>query len=165
MRLRAFLPLLGGLVACQGTVDTGEVVVELEGPSLEHTPSEDVLVAGGELRLDVMASDPEGVRAVTVYHRTEGSTYWESSSLTSDGEAWFVDLVDLEEPGLEYYFKATDDGEEPATSYLPESATAAPYQREVFALASPLPWTEECSAGGIPRACIRGTHARTPRPA
>ena len=139
MRIPLFLPLLGGLVACQEPVDTEVEVVELEGPTLEHSPPEEALVSGGELRLELQASDPDGVRAVTAYHRTQGSTYWESTNLISDGDAWFIDLEDLEEPGLEYYFKATDDGEDPATSYLPEAATAAPYAVEVLALAAALP--------------------------
>ena len=144
MNSRWFTCLLaGGVWACTGAEDTGEAVVQLEGPSIEHTPPTTSVASGDSLVLEALATDEDGVRAVTVYYRTTGSTYWDSRPLELTDDIWQAELADLEAPGLEYYFKASDDGEPVATSYLPEEATSDPFALNVLAAAFDLPWSED----------------------
>jgi len=127
------------LLACKPAEDTGEIL--LEGPVLSHTPPEDSFIAGDPLPLEVSAEDPEGVAEVRVYWRPEEGDTWEWEPMTGDGELWAVELS-AESPGLEYYFKGTDDGEPQAVSYLPADAGNDPYLVAALEEALPLPFEE-----------------------
>ena len=67
--------------------------------------------------LEALATDEDVVRAVTVYYRTTGSTYWDSLPLELADDIWQAELTDLEAPDWNT-ISASDDGEPVATSYL-----------------------------------------------
>ena len=107
--MRELLIGLGLLVAgCPAPPDTGDPIT-LEGPVLEHVPPEGTLVEGDSVRISVSASDADGVAGVRLYHRPAGSDTWDWSDLEQADAGWSGDLG-VEDPGLEYYFKASDGG-------------------------------------------------------
>ena len=79
--------------------DTGEPVVQLQNPVIEHTPSTASIASGDSMVLEALATDEDGVRLVTVYHRTTGSTYWDSSPLEEIDGVWTAELTDLKHQG------------------------------------------------------------------
>jgi hypothetical protein len=146
--MRAALLGVSLLVAgCPAPPDTGEPFVA-EGPVLVHAPPEGTVIEGDTVELLVSASDPDGVASVRLYHRLQGGEAWDWSDLAQGDGGWSVSLA-VEDPGLEYYFKASDSGEPQAVSYLPEGAGAEPFALEVLVQALPLPFTEsfEVEAG------------------
>ncbi len=139
--MRASLLALGLAIAgCPAPSDTGDPIL-LEGPVLEHTPPEGTIVEGDSVALTVTAVDPDGVEGVRLYHRELGSDSWAWEDMSEEGVAWAATL-EIDDPGLEYYFKASDGGDPQAVSYLPASAGAEPFALEVLVRALPLPFTE-----------------------
>lgn len=110
------------LVGCKDkNDDTADTSVDLAGPDLTHTPSS-TIAEGGPLELELTAVDDDGLGAVTVYHRTAGNTEWTPLLMTAGENGTFTAAItdsDVQYPSVEYYFKAADAGETPATSYLP----------------------------------------------
>jgi hypothetical protein len=128
------------LLGCEPAVDdSGRLLAE--GPQLVHTPPEGTLVEGDLLDLTVQASDPDGVLGLRLYHREAGSDTWDWVDMSGAGDSWSATL-ELDDPGLEYYFKASDGGEPQAVSYLPEAAGSGPFSLEVLVQALPLPFEE-----------------------
>ena len=122
--------------------DTG--FVEAIGPTLEQQDPEGGLSEGDSLDLVVSARDPDGVAGVIVFHRTEGTSYWDTTPMVpTDGQSWTATLEDLYAPGVEYYFKGVDNGTPQAESVLPAGAPASPFVVPVSAQAAAIPWTED----------------------
>jgi hypothetical protein len=128
------------LAGCPEPPDTGTPFLA-EGPVLEHSPFDGTLVEGDSLELLVSATDPDGVASVRAYHRLRGTETWDWLDLEQADGGWAA-TVDLDDPGLEYYFKATDSSEYAAVSYLPEAAGAEPFGLDVLVQALPLPFSE-----------------------
>ena len=78
--------LLLTLVGCTGE-EPKESLVSFEGPTLSHTPPAGAL-AGEDLTLSVTADDPDGVRSVSVFWRTEGLDYTEWALSPGEGDTW-----------------------------------------------------------------------------
>lgn len=139
--------LLAGLVslsACKGAdgEDTGEVNL---GPALTHTPPES-LTQGEALLLSVVAEDDDGVASVSVIYRVQGEDYWSNADLVEADGAWSIELAadELSPPAVEYYFKATDQAELSAVSYLPLDLGAdGPFTVAVLATSLGLPFYED----------------------
>lgn len=132
------------LLACAGGgSDTAGLA---EGPVLSHQVPTIELVEGDDVVLSASAEDPDGVAQVLVYHRTVGSSYWQALELTQvDGSAdgsWAGTVEDLQAPGLEYFLRGLDDGDPPATSYLPAGGEDAPLSLVVAVDALALPYSE-----------------------
>ncbi len=131
------------LLACNGK-DVQDTDLLLEGPELTHDVPADV-TEGTEVTLEVTATDDQGVGGVVLYYRTTGEEYWSSADLVGEGSAWGLavpgDLV--VSPGLEYYFKAVDEGDPAATSYLPTGNVNEPFGFAVNVEGSPLPFAED----------------------
>ena len=126
--------------------DEADTAFVVEGPTLSHTSPTLDLVDGDSLELVVSASDSDGVTEVVVYHRAEGSSFWDVTALeggTEGGDDWSGVLTELITPGVEYYFKATDGGETAGVSYLPEASADAPYGLSVRPASAALPFTED----------------------
>lgn len=143
-RRGAALALLALLGACNGgdkDTDSGSNGAA-EGPELSHTPSGTSLQEGDSLTLTVEASDPDGVSAVILYHRTAETEYWDTLGLESGEGGWSGTLDEVFAPGVEYYFKAKDASAAGAESYLPEEAASAPFLVEVRPVGAPLPFEE-----------------------
>ena len=132
-------------VGCPPPADTGSPILA-EGPVLEHLPPVGVLVEGDVIDLAVTATDPDGVAGVRLYHRELGTDAWDWLDLEESGGAWSAGLP-VEDPGLEYYFKAADAGEFQAVSYLPAAAGSEPFALDVLVQALPLPFTESFELG------------------
>jgi len=132
------------LLACKDDAKDDSAGPRFVGPELAHTAPTSA-IAGSPLDLAVSASDEDGVANVSLFFRTEGGTDWSNLPLAQDGESWSttVDGADIVAPGFEYYFKATDGGETPAVSYLPEGSTGAPYVLPVSVVGLPLPYTTD----------------------
>lgn len=133
------------LVACNGKDsgdDTGPLFV---GPELSHTAPSGAL-EGSPLEITVTATDLDGVATVTLFHRIRGEAAWSQLNLTGAGsDAWVgtLDGDDVQAPAIEYYFKAVDAGETPATSYLPVVAASEPFELPVGVTGFPLPFVED----------------------
>ncbi len=138
--LRWLLPASVLVLGCPGPIDSGDPFVA-EGPVLEHTPPEGTLIEGDSVDLFVGAIDEDGVADVRVFSRGDGDDSWDWADMTSEGSNWLASL-EAEQPGLEYYFKATDQGDPPAVSYLPSDAGAAPFTLDVLVQALELPFYE-----------------------
>lgn len=130
------------LVSCKGGEDDTAAVAPAVGPELSHTVPDLVPAEGDPLALEVLASDSDGVAEVVVYHRTQGTEYWDVTEL-GDGDTWTGSIEAVYAPGVEYYFKATDDSAQSAVSYLPEETVAAPFVVEVLPASHPLPFEED----------------------
>ncbi|MDP2314544.1 MAG: choice-of-anchor J domain-containing protein [Pseudomonadota bacterium] len=132
------------LVACNGDDDVKETGVPLAGPELGHTEHAGVIEAT-ETTLEVTATDADGVSAVTLYHRVSGETTWVQAPMTQgEADVWAVVLeaTDVDDPAVEYYFKATDEGDIPATTYLPTEGASEPYELRVSVVGAPLPYVQ-----------------------
>ncbi|MFN7146303.1 MAG: choice-of-anchor J domain-containing protein, partial [Myxococcota bacterium] len=132
-----------GLSACNGDKpeDSG---IALAGPTLDHTPPAGVL-EGTPLTVTVTATDADDVAAVTLFHRVSGETTWvQAPMVRGDDDVWSTELeaTDIDDPALEYYFKAEDAGDTPATSYLPAESTASPFELSVSVIGTALPFVE-----------------------
>lgn len=132
--------LLLTLVGCTGE-EPKESLVSFEGPTLSHTPPTGAL-AGADLTLSVTADDPDGVRSVSVFWRTEGLDYTEWALSPGEGDTWTAVLPGsgVRAPVVDYYFKAADGGGPPASSYLPEDPNT-PYSLPVGVEGLPLPYS------------------------
>ncbi len=131
------------LIACTGEAPK-DTDIPLEGPELVHTELAAVLEGTASV-FEVTATDPEGVGSVTLYHRVEGETTWvQAPMIEGEGGVWSTTLetTDVDDPGVEYYFKGIDDGDVPATSYLPAEAASAPYTLRVAVVGTPLPYVQ-----------------------
>ncbi len=140
-RLFAAPLLAAGLLGCPEPVDTARPV-QLLGPDMEHSQPTDTLVEGEQVQLLVSASDQEGVEGVRAFHRPLGTETWDWADMQQAGGQWAAS-IDLDAPGLEYYFKGTDSGDVPAVSYLPQEAGNSPFALEVLVQALPLPFEED----------------------
>lgn len=142
--LRSLLLPLAVVVACDGGKEPIDSGVEFEGPVLAHTPP-DAVVEGTALSLVVTATDADDVASVTLYHRISGDTSWvQAPMVPGEGDSWTAELEasDIDDPGIEYYFKAVDGGDTPASSYLPLESTADPFVVAVAVVGRPLPFLE-----------------------
>ena len=125
--------------------DTGSVFT---APELSHTPADSV-EAGGELPIELTATDAEGLYSVDLYHRTGGVSTWALLHMThpTDGTDVYTATLsgdDIAYPSVEYYFKAVDDAETSSTSYLPaDNTTDAPFSVPVAVHGAPLPFVED----------------------
>jgi hypothetical protein len=111
-----------------------------------HEASTEDLFESQPLPLEVLALDAEGVNNIDVFFRAVGATYWENRPLEeADAGQWLGELpgIDIQEPGVEYYFRAVDMGTPSASSYLPQAAADAPYAIAVNPRGGALPYFEE----------------------
>ncbi len=141
------------LVACDGGKDGdsggGEAAV---GPELTHEPPSDAVDAGEAIALEVTATDDDGVNEVTLYYRVQGSTYWDALPMEEgDGDLYSAEIPgdEVKAPGVEYYFKAEDQLDPPAASYLPVDYSQAPYGVSVALVGEALPWEESFEGGDL----------------
>lgn len=147
--LRSFLLPLALLVACESDKDGQETGATYTGPALDHTVPAGV-VEGTPVTLEVTATDDDDVASVTLYHRIAGDTSWVQAPMTpGEGDVWSAALEasDIDDPGLEYYFKAVDAGDPAASAYLPAESTAAPFQLPVAVIGAVLPFVESFEHG------------------
>ena len=131
------------LLACndKGGEDSGVV---LAGPELDHTVPADV-TEGVDVTLEVTATDPEGVESVVLFYRTAGEEYWASADLVGSDSAYGLQIPGdlIVEPGFEYYFKAVDQGDPAATSFLPVDSVNDPFGFAVNVEGEALPFEED----------------------
>ena len=142
------LASFASLAACKDKDAGDSGFVAAVGPTLEQQEPAGGLTEGGALELVVSATDPDGVAGVIVFHRTEGSSYWDTTAMVpADGQLWTATLDELYAPGLEYYYKGVDNGAPQAESFLPEGGPGAPFVLAVSAEAAALPWAEDFELG------------------
>lgn len=139
------LLLLPCVLGCgsKGETDTGSA--PSVGPVLEHEAPVGPFVEGDTVTLEVAASDPDGVEGVRLFYREVGEQTWLWSDMTLGASTWSAS-VPADDPGLEYYFRGSDQGD--AVSYLPEAFSTAPFTLPVLVQALPLPFTEDFEAEG-----------------
>lgn len=141
------LALAGGLWlgGCNGTPDdTGDtLVVDVEGPVLSHDQPEGVWVEGDSLELVVTASDEDGVLRVQGAWRQVGTAVWETVSLEDQGGAYTLAIDALPDPGIEYFFRATDGSDFAATSQLPVGGEDDPFTLAVLTQGESFPFFED----------------------
>jgi len=148
MRALLMASLIGAaaLTGCNGDgKDSAEPAVAV-GPEMSHTEPSDNLIEGEPLSLSVTAEDDDGVEQITLYYRVWESSFWDSVILDDAGDGLFVGEVpgeDVQAPGIEYYFKAEDQGDPSAISYLPEDNVNGPYGLSVAVQGVPLPFSED----------------------
>ena len=139
--------ILFALLACNGDgQDSAEPIL---GPVITHSPPEGPFLVGDDVVIELDAEDDQGVGRVIVTYRSRGGSFWSSIELTESeaGTHWSGTIpgVDVEDPGLQYYVKATDLGEIPGVAYLPEDIDE-PFDLDVGVVGAPLPFTEDFEA-------------------
>lgn len=140
MSPRFLWPLAVVLCACPPGDDSGDVV-EYAGPRLAHeVPASPV--EGTAITITATAKDSQGVAQVGLYYRVSGSSVWSAAPMTEDGDTWAgsIPAAAVVAPALEYYFKAADLGDPPATSYLPTTSTSAPFSLPVSVIGEGFPF-------------------------
>ncbi|MCP4806653.1 MAG: hypothetical protein GY884_15030 [Proteobacteria bacterium] len=110
------------LLACTKD-DPGDSGVELAGPVLSHEVPTATFAIGEDIPLSIAAEDADGVGGIDVVYRDQGGAFWNTvEASTEDGVAWTATIpgADVEDPGVEYYLRATDlHPDQASTSYLP----------------------------------------------
>ena len=130
------------LWACgEADKDTGSIPQNV-APVIEWLPPSERIVDGDSLTLSVQISDEDGISAASVYYRSIGGAYWESTSLEDSGDGWTTVIPTVNVPGLEIYFKAEDLGEPIATTLLPSNGPSQPYVVEVAPESLSIPFSE-----------------------
>jgi len=138
---------LAGLtgIACTDDTGTQDSSVPLLGPVLSHAAPDGPFVTGDGVALTVTATDVDGVDAVDLVYRTEDGDYWETLAMVPEtgSDDWTADVPgsDVEDPGLDYYFRASDALG--VTSFLPLDNADSPYSLDVTDKGAPLPFTED----------------------
>lgn len=140
MSPRFFWPLVVVLCACPPVEDSGDIV-QYAGPKLTHEQPASPL-EGVAISLSATATDAHGVGQVGLYYRVAGSSVWAASAMTSAGDVWTgsIPAQAIVSPAVEYYFKAADLGDPPATSYLPKESTSAPFSLPVNVIGEGFPF-------------------------
>lgn len=138
--LAAWLVLSAGCRDKSGT-DSGAVAVA--GPELTHEQPTGPVLEGDSVELVVGASDSDGVAGVVVYHRTSGTDFWDNTDLAEGDGVWTATLDAVAPPGVEYYFKGSDQLSPATLSFLPTGASSAPYSLAVAPTAAALPFSED----------------------
>lgn len=136
------------LVACSGP-DDKETGPQLTGPTLAHTAPASTL-AGEPLAVTVTATDDDGVRAVSLYHRVQGESEWNLLPMTpGEGDDWTatVEADDVAAPALEYWFQAADNAEVSTTAELPRGGEDDPFVVPVTVIGLPVPFYEDFELG------------------
>ena len=123
-----------------------------EGPTIGHESPDVRLVAGDSVELSLTVADQDGLADVTLYYRKAGDLYWESQVIHDTGNDVELDvttsLTDLEVPGLDYYFKATDNGQPAAYRFFPERGPETPLNLMVSPQSLPLPFEADFEPSG-----------------
>ncbi len=139
--------ILIALLSCSGDAqDSAEPIL---GPVIDHTPPAGPFLVGDDILIELDADDDQGVGGVIVTFRTRDGAFWSSVELTEseEGTHWSGTIPgdEVEDPGLEYYIKATDLGDIPGVSYLPEDIDQ-PFDLDVGVVGAPLPFLEDFEA-------------------
>lgn len=141
--------LLALLTACEGDKTGEDSGLSLDAPVLTHTQPTDDLIDGGAVTLTVSATDPQGVGSVQLFFRDDGETGYETQAMVAGEDGvWTSTIEPLVEPGLEYYFRATDGGETPLSAELPEQGEDAPFSLNVLVDGLDLPFSEDFEIEG-----------------
>ena len=112
------------------TVTTADTM----GPAIVHTPVRDAQLVGVDVAIQTTVTDPSGVTLVRVRYRVQGSPYFDSRDLVSQGEGLYAGAIPgaaVTAPGMDYYLEAQDalgNG-----SVAPEDGPGTPYQFTVSA--------------------------------
>lgn len=134
------------LSGCSGKDPDPDTGTAFTAPELSHTPSTGV-AEGGELSIELTATDDDGISSVSLYHRTGGVTDWTLLPMTPAGDGTYTATLsgdDVGYPTVDYYFKAVDDAETSSTAYLPtNNTTTAPFSVPVIVEGAPLPYLED----------------------
>jgi len=147
IRALTLASLLGAvMVGCSGDgKDTAEAEVAI-GPEMSHDAPTSSVTQGDPVALSVTAADDDGVEQITLYYRVWESSFWDSVLMDDGGDGVFAAEIpgaDVLAPGMEYYFKAEDQGDPAAVSYLPEDNVSAPFSVVVDVEGTPLPFFED----------------------
>lgn len=131
------------LLACAGNAE--DSAPPSVGPTLQHTPEVTRVLEGEAIEVRATATDPDGVSLVTLYHRQPDSSYWTTTPMGQEGDAWLATIPgsDVLEPGVEYYLQAIDGGSPGAVSALPAEGAAAPFSVDVAVRGASLPFYED----------------------
>jgi hypothetical protein len=112
-------------------------------PIVEWTEPTTRWVVGQDVVLTVSITDTDGINEALVYHRQQGSSYWERATLEpAEGDLWTATLSNVSMPGLEFYFKAEDLGSPIATTLYPSNGPSQPLSLTVYPESRPLPFAE-----------------------
>ena len=88
-------------------------------PQIDWVAPTERLVEGQEVQVSVSIVDEDGIQEAMVYHRAIGSSYWEQLPLeNTEGDTWVASLPSVSLPGVEFYFKAEDQGSPIATAEM-----------------------------------------------
>ncbi len=146
-------PALLLLSACPPAVVTDDTAnqVVIAGPELSHDIPVGVFAEGEPIDIEVRAVDPDGIFRMNGWYRTRDDDVWETMILTGDGDGTWTGVIpgsDVRAPALEYYFKATDDSEHQAVSFLPDGGFDSPYSLDVQLVGASLPFVEDFEGSG-----------------
>lgn len=139
------------LTGCSGKTQDSDTGSLFTAPELSHTPADSV-AEGGELSIQVLATDADGLYSLSLYHRTGGVSNWTLLPMTPPSEVadtYTATLSggDIGYPSVEYYIKAVDNAETSSTAYLPaDDTTDHPFSVPVAVQGAALPFVEDFEA-------------------
>ena len=136
------------LLGCESTKAEDTSLPFNEGPVFTYTLPTDRFVQGDKFEFSISVEDENGIEEVVAYYRKTGSIYWETLSLWAESDETtnvtaVGELADLQAPGLEFYFKATDRGTPQALSFYPGLGPEEPLSIDVSPASLPLPFFED----------------------
>ena len=96
------------------------------------------------MQISLSIVDEDGIQEAMVYHRAIGSSYWEQIPLeNTEGDTWDAIIPSIALPGVEFYFKAEDQGSPIATALYPTNGPSEPLSLSAYPESRPLPFNED----------------------
>ena len=138
-------------LACTPEVKDTATPVNL-APQIDWVAPTERLVEGQDVQISLSIVDEDGIQEAMVYHRAIGSSYWEQIPLeNTEGDTWAAIIPSIALPGVEFYFKAEDQGSPIATALYPTNGPSEPLSLSAYPESRPLPFNEsfELSDGQI----------------
>ena len=98
---------------CTAQADTSAPSpLDLVAPEILTVKGPDKVYAGSDVKIEVHASDNQGMKSVAIYYRRKGSEQYAKQEMRRDSakDRYFIVLKNIPNPGVEYYLEATDAG-------------------------------------------------------
>ena len=105
------------------------VVLDVDGPAVDHTPIGDGQPAGAGVPVTATVTDASGVASVVLAYRAAEAADFTEVVMEADGDLYSaaIPAEAVAPPVVEYYLLATDASDEANVTVVPAKGGAAPY--------------------------------------